>query len=262
VREAGDHGSFNSWGRDRYWNLENAPLDTLPRLALLDVVKPNILRNNRWRCDHGWDVDLDDGSSNYEIYNNLFLNGGLKLREGFSRRVWNNLAVNNSLHPHVWFANSGDVVTNNIWMGAYRPAAMSGSLNQWGREVDRNLFTTSDADRTEFAGKGCDAHSLVGDPLFVDAARGDFRVRDGSSALTLGFQNFPMDHFGVQKPALKALAQTAEIPPLISKAGSADGAPLLALRTQTAIFAIDVTGSLCAISRNDDARNAIPKGGK
>ena len=22
-----------------------------------------VLRNNRWRCDHGWDIDLDDGSS-------------------------------------------------------------------------------------------------------------------------------------------------------------------------------------------------------
>ncbi len=67
------------------------------------MVKPNIIRNSRWRCDHGWDVDLDDGSSNYEIYNNLFLNGGLKLREGFHRRVWNNITVNNALHPHVWY---------------------------------------------------------------------------------------------------------------------------------------------------------------
>ena len=24
-----------------------------------------MLRNNRWRCDHGWDIDLDDGSTNY-----------------------------------------------------------------------------------------------------------------------------------------------------------------------------------------------------
>jgi hypothetical protein len=47
------------------------------------VVKPNTLRNNRWRCDHGWDIDLDDGSSHYLIYNNLLLHGGLKLREGF-----------------------------------------------------------------------------------------------------------------------------------------------------------------------------------
>jgi hypothetical protein len=23
------------------------------------------LRNNRWRCDHGWDIDLDDGSTNF-----------------------------------------------------------------------------------------------------------------------------------------------------------------------------------------------------
>ena len=30
--------------------------------SLLDAVKTTILRNNRWRCDHGWDIDLDDGS--------------------------------------------------------------------------------------------------------------------------------------------------------------------------------------------------------
>jgi hypothetical protein len=75
VRETGDHGSFNSWGRDRFWHLNDAPPEKLPELALLDVVEPNVIRNSRWRCDHGWDVDLDDGSSHYEIYSNLFLNG-------------------------------------------------------------------------------------------------------------------------------------------------------------------------------------------
>jgi len=214
VKETGDHGSFNSWGRDRYWGLNHAPPAELPSLALLDVIRPVTLRNNRWRCDHGWDVDLDDGSSRYEIYNNLLLCGGLKLREGFHRRVWNNVTINNSLHPHVWYENSGDVVTGNIWMGAYRPAAMSESLRKWGREVDRNLFTTSDADRARFADKGCDAHSLVGDALFVDPVNGDFRVKDGSPALGLGFRNFPMDRFGVQKPALRAIARTPEIPKL------------------------------------------------
>jgi hypothetical protein len=34
---------------------------------------------------------LDDGSSNYQIYNNLCLNGGIKLREGFYRTVENNI---------------------------------------------------------------------------------------------------------------------------------------------------------------------------
>ena len=215
VKETGDHGSFNSWGRDRYWSLNpGAPAAELPRLALLDVVQPNIIRNSRWRCDHGWDVDLDDGSTNYEIYNNVFLRGGLKLREGFRRKVWNNIAVNNSLHPHVWYENCGDEVTRNIWMGAYRPAVMK--VATWGREVDHNLFTTTDADRTKFAANGCDAHSLVGDAMFVDPVKGDYRVKDGSPSLKLGFVNFPMDQFGVQSPRLKASARTPEIPALKS----------------------------------------------
>jgi hypothetical protein len=211
VRETGDHGSFNSWGRDRFWGLQDAPADELPQLALLDAARPTVLRNNRWRCDHGWDVDLDDGSSNYQIYNNLFLHGGLKLREGFHRRVWNNITVGNSLHPHVWYDNSGDEVTKNIFMDAYRPAGGM-PKGKWGKMVDYNLFTTSDADRTKFAAHGCDAHSLIGDPRFVDPASGDYRVEDGSPALKLGFENFPMDRFGVQKPELKRIARTPDLP--------------------------------------------------
>jgi S1-C subfamily serine protease len=41
---------------------------------------------------------------------------------------------------------------------------------------------------------------------------GDYRVKDGSPALALGFVNFPMDRFGVQKPELKALARTPVLP--------------------------------------------------
>lgn len=211
VRETGDHGSFNSWGRDRFWHLKGAPHDELPKLALLDV-ETNTIRNSRWRCDHGWDVDLDDGSSNYEIYNNLFLHGGLKLREGFHRKVYNNIAVNNTFHPHAWYDNSQDVVTNNIWMSSYRPAGRM-PKGQWGKTVDRNLFTTEE-DRVKFARHGCDANSLAGDPMFVDPENGDFRVKDGSPALKLGFKNFPMDQFGVQKPSLKKIARTPEIPEL------------------------------------------------
>ncbi|MCE9547479.1 MAG: PDZ domain-containing protein [Planctomycetia bacterium] len=207
VLETGDHGSFNSWGRDRYWGLNGAPAGELSKLALLDAVQPNVLRNNRWRCDHGWDIDLDDGSSNYEIYNNLLLCGGLKLREGFHRHAYNNIVVNNSLHPHVWYRDSGDVVNHNIFMSAYRPAAMPGDLNKWGQEVDYNFFTTKEADRKAFASKGCDANSLSGDAMFVDPAGGDYRVKEGSPAMKLGFKNFAMDQFGVQKPELKVIAK-------------------------------------------------------
>jgi hypothetical protein len=45
VKETGDHGSFNSWGRDRYWQADKKKLDSIvaenPGLALLDVDETN-----------------------------------------------------------------------------------------------------------------------------------------------------------------------------------------------------------------------------
>jgi hypothetical protein len=172
-------------------------------------VKPNIIRNSRWRCDKGFDVDLDDGSSNYEIYNNVFLHGGLKLREGYNRHATNNIGINSSLHPHVWFPDSGDVVTGNIWGGPYK-AAMD-LKKKWPQKVDNNFFST-EKDRAVGLGAGWDANSLVGDPQFVDQAKGNYAVKEGSPALKIGFKNFPMDQFGVQKPELKAIARTPELP--------------------------------------------------
>jgi hypothetical protein len=59
---------------------------------------------------------------------------------------------------------------------------------------------------------GRDEHSVVADAQFIDPARGDYRVKDSSPALALGFVNFPMDQFGVRKPELKAIARTPQLP--------------------------------------------------
>jgi hypothetical protein len=214
VKETGDHGSFNSWGRDRYWLSNPAAINKLvaanPDLPLLDAVEPNTLRNSRWRCDHGWDIDLDDGSSNYHIYNNLCLHGGIKNREGFDRVVENNVIVHNSYHLHVWLNNSGDEFLHNIVSDRYRPVGMPA---RWGKQIDYNLLAGDRAGEavpaTELQKMSRqDEHSLRGDAMFVDPARGDFSVKPGSPALTLGFKNFPMDEFGVTSPALKAIAPT------------------------------------------------------
>ena len=106
-------------------------------MALWDCRKTIVLHDNRWRCDHGWDIDLDDGSSNFHIYNNLCLNGGLKFREGFHRTAENNILVNNSFHPHVWYAGSGDVFRHNIVMTGYQPIGMPAV---WGKLIDENLL--------------------------------------------------------------------------------------------------------------------------
>jgi len=180
----------------------------------LDAVKAVILRNNRWRCDHGWDIDLDDGSSFYIITNNLCLHGGIKNREGYGRMVENNITVGSGLHPHVWYVSRGDIFRRNIVWREYQPALMPAA--PWGQELDYNLMHregATNAPATRLRGQGGrDEHSIVADAQFVDPARGDYRVKEGSPALSLGFANFPMDRFGVQKPSLKALARAPVLP--------------------------------------------------
>ncbi len=217
VLETGDHGSFNSWGRDRYWHPDRPTMDSLAAehtdAPYLDAVSTTVIRNNRWRCDHGWDIDLDDGSSNYHIYNNLCLNGGLKLREGFRRRVENNIMVNNGFHPHVWFARSGDVFAHNIVAAGYFPIG----INEWGEMVDSNYFVSPD-DMAVARSRGTDAHSAAGDPCFIAPDKGDYRVDELSGAIAVGFRNFPMDSFGVVHAPLRAIARTPELPRYSPKA--------------------------------------------
>ncbi len=214
VKETGDHGSFNSWGRDRFWHLGNCDLKEHPKPPLLDAGTTTIMRNNRWRCDHGWDIDLDDGSTNYHIYNNLCLHGGIKNREGFYRVVENNIMVDNGFHPHVWYEESGDVFRRNIVFRTYRPARMSNML-PWGKEMDYNLHhapgRTGPASELRKASRR-DQHSIHGDAMFVDPAGGNYQVKEGSAALALGFENFAMDQFGVVSSKLKAEVKTPFLP--------------------------------------------------
>jgi hypothetical protein len=211
VLETGDHGSFNSWGRDRYWSADREEMNRRvaadPALVVLDAIAPTVIRHNRMRCDHGWDIDLDDGSSNYLIEDNLLLAGGIKLREGFNRIVRNNVLVDNSLHPHVWFANSADVFEHNIVMTGYQPILM----NEWGKSIDFNLFPTATALEHAQA-RGTDAHSTAGFARFIDPREGNFAVAADSPALSIGFHNFSMDDFGVVSPMLKARAQRPMMP--------------------------------------------------
>ncbi|PJJ08128.1 PDZ domain-containing protein [Flavobacterium sp. 1] len=211
VKETGDHGSFNSWGRDRYWHPDKKVMDSIVEnnydLALADVVEPIVIQNNRMRCDHGWDIDLDDGSSNYIIRNNLCLNGGIKLREGVNRMVENNILVNNTFHPHVWFKNSNDVFKHNIVFKGYAPI----HIDVWGKETDYNVFPDL-ASLKEAKARGTDQHSVYGGFDFVNPEEGDFRLKEGSIAFSVGFKNFDMNSFGVVSPGLKALAKKVNIP--------------------------------------------------
>lgn len=219
IRETGEHGPFNSWGRDRMWLREGGLRKELVALDALDptVIRHNRIANYRPSVSAGnWTIDLDDGSSRYEITDNLNLGSTLKLRDGFLRTVWNNIFVSAvPLGFHVWPAESGDRLFQNITVVAgARPGQLEAEATlirpirmrdaTWAAGMDRNLywnvntgaFRVEGDDWAAWQAKGFDRNSLFADPQFIDPLSGNYHVRATSPAIALGFKNFPMDGFG------------------------------------------------------------------
>ena len=119
VRETGDHGPFNSWGRERFWCHRQSHGQGASHPAgnvLEDAKYTTIIRNNRFTDNSGWGIDLDDGSSNYHVYNNLCIGVSIKLREGDYRIVENNIFYKGANPPsiHRGYENNHDIFRNNI----------------------------------------------------------------------------------------------------------------------------------------------------
>jgi hypothetical protein len=208
VRETGDHGPFNSWGRDRFW----ATNQTNTQTAALDAIDVTTIHNNRFVGINkdGWHtIDLDDGSSYYTIYNNLMMEAGLKLREGFRRKAYNNITIIGRQGFHAWYTGSCDSISHNIVVPS-PDFTTNGNRNVYDWQVmpnlsgskcfiDSNLFWNNSGGGVDYSptkNQGMDQHSIVADPKFINATTGDYRVADGSPALKIGFVNFPMDSFG------------------------------------------------------------------
>jgi PDZ domain-containing protein len=238
VQSTGDNGSINAWGRGRFWassgNNSLAPGTTFEGstgtaltdqqakdMMKLDVIAPITIEHNRFWHDGDWAVDLDDGSSNYIIKDNLFLKGGIKLRDGFDRTVENNLVLNGSIFEQVSHSDDGDVIQHNIVLGGLPYNNVLNNPLTAKYQIDRNLFwnggvpisvnpdghgnvrLSSDGrtiDPTSpWVQDGMDVDSAVGDPQFTaadPAGTYDFTVAASSPAVALGYQNFPMTGFG------------------------------------------------------------------
>lgn len=248
--ETSDHGPFNAWGRDKFWCLvQSHTVYTKDRNHFagnvkVDAMEPVLVRHNFFRERAGWGLDMDDGASNYEIYNNLCVGVSMKLREGAYRNVYNNIWVNGANSPcfHVGNEDNHDRYVRNITVMSVAKMTAENDLNfemgfgygemytliavparsAWLEECDYNCFF-SDAgeffarvtervdepdwkamDRTkrkyslsEWRSLGFDRHSVFADPMFVDPEHDDYRVRQDSPALRLGFENFEMHSFGV-----------------------------------------------------------------
>jgi len=79
------------------------------------------------------------------------------------------------------------------------------SSQGWAEISDLRLDETEAASEWEsWQMAGADAHSVVADPLFVDAAHGDFTLKPDSPALKLGFEPIPFREIGLYQDDARA----------------------------------------------------------
>jgi hypothetical protein len=118
VRETGDHGPFNSWGREAFWchDQSHGPRSHPAGDVLAYAARTTVIRHNRFRDRSGWGIDLDDGSSNYHVHGNLCIGISIKLREGDHRLIENNIFVNGANPPgfHIGYEGNCDRFLRNI----------------------------------------------------------------------------------------------------------------------------------------------------
>jgi len=226
VRETGEHGPFNSWGRERQWKTGKGKTGGFDKkITRLDAIDNTIVRNNRMAnyresvSAGNWTIDLDDGSSYFEIYNNLNLGSTIKLRDGMARKVFNNITVSAvPLGWHAWPKDSEDEIYKNVFVISGKiPGKKTPTRNfiravklpddqKWSTHYNHNSYwnvnypLTFDLAETidikAWQSEGYDLDTYIGNPQFVDPINGNYQVKDSSPVLKQGFVNFPMDQFG------------------------------------------------------------------
>ena len=170
------------------------------------LIRRNIFHDIAARVYGGWGIYFDEGSWRIVAEENLVYrttHGGFHQHYGKENIFRNNIlafgrddqAMRTRQEPHTSFAFEGNIVyweTGPMFVQRY-PG--------WNMVFDRNLYWRTDGndrmtDSMNFAqwrSLGFDAHSRFADPLFVNAAAGDFRLKPGSPAFAMGFRPIPFE---------------------------------------------------------------------
>jgi len=172
------------------------------------VVRNNIFHHVLSYSYGGWGMYTDEGSSEIVFENNLVYRtktGGFHQHYGEGNFIRNNILAY-SAEGQVQRSREEDHLSftferNLVYFS--QGDALSGRWSNGQFKSDHNLWWRTDDREPEFAGlsfedwqaKGFDQHSVVADPLFAAPEQDDYRLREGSPALALGFQ--PFDTSGV-----------------------------------------------------------------
>ena len=161
----------------------------------------------------GWGLYTDEGSSEIVLEDNVVYStksGGFHQHYGKENRIRNNVfafakeacVIRSKEEEHVSFFFEGNIVLvdNGEPLG-----------KRWANgnfRIDRNVYWDVNGADMEFAeyafdewqAKGHDTGSVIADPLFVDAKGHDFRLKPGSPAYKLGFQDIDTSKVGLYGP--------------------------------------------------------------
>ncbi|MBI4878029.1 MAG: right-handed parallel beta-helix repeat-containing protein [Acidobacteria bacterium] len=176
------------------------------------ILRNNLIHDISSFTYGGWGIYPDEGSTQMVIENNVVYrckSAGFHQHYGRENIVRNNIfALNreNQLmrtraEPHLSFTFTGNIVY-------FDQGRLLGS-NWTGEQfkMDRNLYFDARSTEVRFAGKsleewraaGQDRASIVADPLFVNPAKFDFRLRPGSPAAKIGFKPIDLSTVGPRR---------------------------------------------------------------
>ncbi|MBI3923559.1 MAG: right-handed parallel beta-helix repeat-containing protein [Armatimonadetes bacterium] len=200
CQETSDTGAINCWMEAGERNSER---------------QGHIIRYNHIADSHERGIYLDNYTSNCHVYGNIIVRArhwAIIAHGGKNNVVENNVIAGcthaalavydgiDGLMPHMALFSSGNRFYRNIIFNTNGVLFLEHKRPDHAvAQSDYNLFFNT-GDERDYLGsqqqKGHELHSVIADPLFVDPAKDDFRLKPGSVAFELGFEPIPVTKIG------------------------------------------------------------------
>jgi hypothetical protein len=193
----------------------------------------------------GWGLYTDEGSTGITMEGNVTYDttdGGFHQHYGKENVIRNNVFAfseeyqvkRSRAEEHLSFTFEKNIIVfdrgelfGSNWTGTTANFLNKGNV-YWDISARPITFPDKKITLNDWQKRGQDIGSLVADPLFVDPAQRDFRLKPGSPALALGIKSIDVSAMGVLRddPAWRQLAQTFERGPELTRPARPEAPPL------------------------------------
>jgi hypothetical protein len=227
---ANSNAHHNDIGHNHAYDLGQGVLSDMGAIYTLGVSPGTRIHDNHFHdvrsFDYGgWGLYTDEGSTGIVMENNLVYRcsrASFHQHYGKENIVRNNIlafAGEQQLQRTRTEAHLSFFFERNIVLWDNGSPLMGSNWNDNNFKCDNNLYFSIGKSVTFPGGlsladwqktRSQDVHSVVADPLFVDAAKGDWRLKAESPARALGFTPFDYTQAGRKGP----LVLTKDLPPV------------------------------------------------